>query len=61
MNLLRKSVVLKLWLLMVALVLLILYFTGVIQTAKLKQLYYDQKCINRHGRWPGVIIPTGWK
>jgi len=43
MNLLRKSVVLKLWLLMVALVLLILYFTGVLQTAKLKQLYYDQQ------------------
>jgi len=43
MNMLRKSVVLKLWLLMVALVLLILYFTGVLQTAKLKQLYYDQQ------------------
>ncbi len=43
MNLLHKSVVLKLWLLMVALVLLILYFTGVLQTAKLKQLYYDQQ------------------
>ena len=43
MSPLRKSVVLKLWLLMVALVLLILYFTGVLQTAKLKQLYYDQQ------------------
>lgn len=43
MNMLRKSIVLKLWLLMVALVLIILYFTGVLQTAKLKQLYYDQQ------------------
>jgi len=43
MNMLHKSVVLKLWLLMVALVLFILYFTGVLQTAKLKQLYYDQQ------------------
>lgn len=43
MNILRKSVVLKLWLFMVVLVLIIIYFTGVLQTAKLKQLYYNQQ------------------
>ncbi|MBF7082324.1 HAMP domain-containing protein [Desulfallas sp. Bu1-1] len=43
MNILRKSIVIKLWLLMVMLVLIILYFTGVLQTAKLKQLYYAQQ------------------
>ncbi|SFG77175.1 HAMP domain-containing protein [Desulfotomaculum arcticum] len=43
MKILRKSVVLKLWLFMVALVLIIIYFTGVLQTAKLRQLYYNQQ------------------
>ncbi|WP_051273435.1 sensor histidine kinase [Desulfotruncus alcoholivorax] len=43
MNILRRSVVLKLWLIMVTLVLIILYITGVLQTAKLRQLYYNQQ------------------
>ena len=43
MNLFRNSIVFKLWLGIVALVLIILYFTGMLQTSKLKQLYYSQQ------------------
>lgn len=43
MNIFRNSIVLKLWLVMVTLVLIVLYFTGVVQTNKLKDLYYNQQ------------------
>jgi len=43
MSLFRKSIVLKLWLVMVTLVLIVLYFTGTVQTGKLKELYYSQQ------------------
>jgi len=43
MNILRRSIVLKLWLFIVSLVLISLHFTGVLQNAKLKQLYYEQQ------------------
>lgn len=43
MNTFKKSILLKLWLAMVALVLIVLYFTGIVQTDKLKQLYYNQQ------------------
>lgn len=43
MSIFNKSIVLKLWLVMVALVLLVLYFTGTFQAGKLKELYYSQQ------------------
>ncbi|MHB1043494.1 MAG: sensor histidine kinase [Eubacteriales bacterium] len=43
MNILSRSIVLKLWLAMVAFVLIVLYFTGMAQTVKLKDLYYRQQ------------------
>lgn len=43
MNILSKSIVLKLWLVMVTLVLIVLYFTGTVQSGKLKKLYYSQQ------------------
>ena len=43
MNYFRNSIVFKLWLGIVALVLIALYFTGMLQTSKLKQLYYSQQ------------------
>lgn len=43
MNFFRKSILLKLWLVMVFMVLIVLYFTGVVQTSKLKDLYYTQQ------------------
>lgn len=43
MNIFTKSILLKLWLVMVALVLIVLYFTGTVQTRKLKDLYYNQQ------------------
>ncbi|MDN5348065.1 MAG: hypothetical protein PWP65_1629 [Clostridia bacterium] len=43
MNIFSKSIVLKLWLVMVTLVLIVLYFTGIVQTSKLRDLYYNQQ------------------
>lgn len=43
MNIFTKSILLKLWLVMVALVLIVLYLTGTVQTRKLKDLYYNQQ------------------
>lgn len=43
MNFFRKSILLKLWLVIVMLVFIVLYFTGVVQTSKLKELYYSQQ------------------
>ena len=43
MSIFAKSVLLKLWLVMVTLVLIVLYFTGFAQTIKLKDLYYTQQ------------------
>ncbi|MCL6635344.1 MAG: cell wall metabolism sensor histidine kinase WalK [Peptococcaceae bacterium] len=43
MSIFSKSILLKLWLVMVGLVLVVLYFTGTVQTGKLKELYYSQQ------------------
>lgn len=43
MHTFRKSIVIKLWLFMATLVLITLYFTGIVQTGKLKELYYNQQ------------------
>lgn len=43
MSIFSKSIVLKLWLVMVTLVLIVLYFAGTVQTGKLKELYYSQQ------------------
>lgn len=43
MNLFSRSIVFKLWLVMVMLVLIVLYFTGLLQTGKLKEMYYAQQ------------------
>lgn len=43
MSVFSRSIVLKLWLVMVTLVLIVLYFTGMAQTVKLKDLYYRQQ------------------
>ncbi|MFX4263510.1 ATP-binding protein [Pelotomaculum propionicicum] len=43
MNYLNKSILVKLWLVMVALFLVVLYSTGLVQTHKLKDIYYNQQ------------------
>ncbi|RJQ25843.1 MAG: HAMP domain-containing protein [Peptococcaceae bacterium] len=43
MNLIRRSILLKLWLLMVLLVIIVMGITSILQAAKLKNLYYSQQ------------------
>jgi len=43
MNAISKSIVLKLWLAMVMMVIIVLYFSGLVQTRELKDIYFNQQ------------------